>query len=509
MLRVGGSDRTRFLQSQLTSDVSGLAVGEAHLSALLTAGGRVSGFLLLARADDAVVLAVPGGCFDAVRAALDAHVIGDDVSLDEVPTSAPRLALGPCAEAALGGAPAAGQARLTVLGARGFMVWDSRKIDIPELSAEEVERRCVLAGFPRWGVDVVAGALVNETVLMLEAVSQSKGCYLGQETVAKLESRRGAAYGPALLIIEQDTEVAPAGLVGEAFEIEGRRGGTVVAHSDWEGRPVLQVSLFRGFRVRDRALSCHFAEVGPVTTRVASPPLLKAPTARENADELYHRAVADFTAGREDEAVRRLELAIVVSPGHADAYESLGVILGRRGEYERAIEKMKKLLEIDPASVMAHTNLSLFYNRLGHIEDAEREQVEAARAAMRRQQSEQERAEANRRAAEEAEAERRRRREMFEQVLGLDSDDPLASFGLGKLLVEEGRFAEAVGRLEHVLEVSPGHSAAYLALGQAYEGTGAPERARGAYVRGVEVAAHAGDLMTANAMQERIARLDR
>ena len=184
------------------------------------------------------------------------------------------------------------------------------------------------------------------------------------------------------------------------------------------------------------------------------------------------------------------------------------MILGRHGRYEEAIELMRRLLEVDPLSVMAHTNLSLYYNQQGRIEDAEREAAEAMRAKIRREQDEKEMVEAAQDQTDSAIADRERRAGMFRQVLELDPDDPLGNFGLGELLVEEGSFEEAARHLERALAADPRYSAALLALGRAHEGAEDLASARETYRRGVNVAAAKGDLATANKMQERLVVLE-
>jgi tetratricopeptide (TPR) repeat protein len=157
---------------------------------------------------------------------------------------------------------------------------------------------------------------------------------------------------------------------------------------------------------------------------------------------------------------------------------------------------------------MAHTNLSLYYNQLGRIEDAEREAAEAMRAKMRNETVGREHEEALRRESETADADRQRRAEIFRQVLELDPDDAVGNFGLGELLVEEGRYADAVDHLERALAADPRYSAALLGLGRAHEGAGDHAAATRVYRRGIEVAAARGDLATANKMQERLAGLE-
>jgi tetratricopeptide (TPR) repeat protein len=168
---------------------------------------------------------------------------------------------------------------------------------------------------------------------------------------------------------------------------------------------------------------------------------------------------------------------------------------------------MQRLLVVNPSSIMAHTNLSLYYNRQGRIEDAEREAGEALRAKMNRERDQRQRAEALREETAATAADRKRRSEMFRQVLEIDPGDALGNFGLGELLVEEGRHVDAVAHLQRALRTDPRYSAAFFALGRAFEGADDPEAAVSTYREGIKVAAAKGDLSTANKMQERLAAL--
>jgi tetratricopeptide (TPR) repeat protein len=303
-------------------------------------------------------------------------------------------------------------------------------------------------------------------------------------------------------------EAEEEGLVGKIFSSEwSKRSGTVLSATRWHGSLFFQAAVIRELRVEDREFECGF-EGGP-TFRVHTHalPFLEPPDPETWAREIERRAVAAFAEDRERDAVELYERAVAVCPLYADGYEALGVILGRQRRYEEAIALMTRLLEIDPLSVMAHTNLSLFFNQLGRIEDAEREAAEAARAKMRREQEEQRLTESVPEQSETASTDRERRAEMFRQVLDLDADDPLGNFGLGELLVEEGRFGEAVVHLERALTADPRYSAAMLALGRALEGSNDLESARDTYRQGIDIAAAKGDLATANKMQARLAVL--
>jgi len=508
LIEVGGRDRERFLHSQLTSDVKGLAPGASQMTALLDRSGRLQIFGFLLKRASRIELLVPDQPARAAVEALEAHVISDDVSFSLPEFSEPRLALGAEAVRLLGHIPSDRVFPVESWTSRGFVTWGGPELDLPEMNASDLENLRVLSGLPLWGVEVDAGTPIHGTTLMRIEVSADKGCYLGQETVAKVESGRGAARAPVLLEI-LDEESHPHSLVGQRFATEsGKRAGEVLAVAAWEDSAYLEASVVRVMRVAGCEIECRFEDDSTALVRVHETPLLSAPDPENWARRLAMRATASFAEDDEEAAMVLFERAIAVCPQYPDPYESLGVILGRHKRYEEAVDLMIRLLDVDPASVMAHTNLSLYYNQLGRIEDAEREAAEAMRAKMGRDAVGRDRDEEARQKSEEAAADRKRRAEMFRQVLEIDPDDAMGNFGLGELMVEDGRYAEAIDHLERALAADPRYSAALLALGRAHEGADDLVAARGTYRRGVDVAAAKGDLATANAMQERLAALE-
>jgi tetratricopeptide (TPR) repeat protein len=247
-----------------------------------------------------------------------------------------------------------------------------------------------------------------------------------------------------------------------------------------------------------REIRCGFESGDAVVAVIRDAPLLPPPTREEMAGRLTTAASASFARDSNDRALELLERAIAICPAWTDAHEAAGVILGRLGRHREAIDAIHRLLEIDPSSVMAHSNLSLFHNQLGDVEQAEHHLAMATRLSRGAP------ATGIDRVSDDAEIDRRRREGMFLQVLEIDPDDALAHFGLGELALERERFAEAVEHLERASAGDPTHAAAILALGAAFEAQGDSDRAREAYESGVDVAAKRGDAATARKMQERI-----
>jgi len=508
VLEVRGRHRERYLASQLTSDVRTLAIGDSQLSALLDATGRLQSFFFLNKLDEVIRLLVPAEVAQRTADCLRERVVADDVELVARQHGGMQLVLGPVAvelERDLGSDRVI---PIEAFGSRGFVGWDVGDLDLDEIEPAELEARRVLSGLPRWGSEAAAGMLINETSLIDSAVSFTKGCYLGQETVAKLASHRGAAFQPVLLRLDGEVR-DPEELVGQRFAAADReRAGTVLSWARWEGSAFLQARLWRELRVDGRELVCGFPDGTNLAATVVSLPLLRPGSPDAMAEDLYLRATTLFAADREDEAIVLLERALVVCPSYPDAYEALGVMLGRHGRFDEAIKIMQRLLEVDPDSVMAHTNMSVYHNQLGRIEEAEREARAAAVKSLERSRRAEAEAESERQQRMREQEDRARREEMFRQVLELDADDALANFGLGQLKVEVGDHAAAVPLLERAIAVDRDYSAAYLALGRALEGLGDVGRALTTYTDGTRVAARRGDLKTANMMQERLSLLD-
>ena len=508
LIVVSGKDRLRYLKSQVTSDLATLVDGESHLSALLDRAGRLQAYFFIRKRSDAVELLVPEAIADHCVVKLEGHIIADDVVIARREVGPLRLALGPIAVVVAGQRSESEFFPVSGWGSRGFVSWDDESIDLPELSPESLEDLSVVGGPPTWGREVRPGQLINETALLDAAVSFDKGCYLGQETVAKVAGHRGAVRAPVLLEVD-DPEVEISDLVGERFRVGDRENaGEVLSAARWGDAGRLQVALHRELRVVGRKLRCVFADHRAVDAVINPMPQLAPPTREQMADRLTVAASAAFGEDRNDRALELLERAVAVCPRWADAYESMGVILGRLGRHHEAIDQMHLLLEVDPSSVMAHSNLSLFHNQLGDIEAAERHLALATRVSFGGELPP-DPAISDRQEAERREADQNRREEMFRQVLEIDPDDALANFGMGELALERGRFSRAVDHLEMVIANDPTHSAAMLVLGSALEGLGDADRARDVYERGIGTAAKKGDLTNAQKMQDRLNALSR
>jgi len=95
------------------------------------------------------------------------------------------------------------------------------------------------------------------------------------------------------------------------------------------------------------------------------------------ADSLYASALDEYQKKQIPAAIQLLEQAIQLDSNHQDALEMLGVLYAQNNRLAEAVCVMKRLVEVNPSHIMAHTNLSRFYVEQGMILEAEQEQAEA------------------------------------------------------------------------------------------------------------------------------------
>ncbi|MBI5771767.1 MAG: folate-binding protein YgfZ [Verrucomicrobia bacterium] len=200
-LRITGADAATFLQGQFTNDLRGLSAGEARYGLWLEVKGKVVADSFVVR--DAVADGFWVGSYASmaatIRERLESFVIADDVVVEDETESWRAVTI---FGEGVGEVVANGhRAGVVFRGRRGgseHVEWVFRvtaEPDVaefvrgwPELSAIEMERRRIEAGVPLVPVDLGQGDLPNEGGLEREAISYTKGCYLGQEVMARLHA---------------------------------------------------------------------------------------------------------------------------------------------------------------------------------------------------------------------------------------------------------------------------------------------------------------------------------
>ncbi|MFZ0705869.1 MAG: tetratricopeptide repeat protein [Candidatus Korobacteraceae bacterium] len=99
--------------------------------------------------------------------------------------------------------------------------------------------------------------------------------------------------------------------------------------------------------------------------------------ARQAAEEHYYAALDHYAEGRHAEAIAGYEAAVAEDGSFLDALHGLARVLQDTEQYDRAIAVASQIAELDPEDVLAHTSLSILYQRKGMVPEAEAEAAKA------------------------------------------------------------------------------------------------------------------------------------
>src|SRR5271167_2739382 len=94
---------------------------------------------------------------------------------------------------------------------------------------------------------------------------------------------------------------------------------------------------------------------------------------RRSAEDHYYSALDHYAEGRLTEAIADYEAAIASDPTFLDAMHGLARAYQDTEQYDNAIATANRITELDPDDVLAHTSLSILYQRKGMVPEAEAE----------------------------------------------------------------------------------------------------------------------------------------
>jgi folate-binding protein YgfZ len=222
---VRGPDSEDYLQRMVSNDVAALAPGESCEALLLTANARViAPMRVLRRASEDFLLLTEPELGERLRDELARMRFAAKVQV-ELEEHSSYLLLG----SAEGGVPNEdyGVAAVEVLD-------EQPREDLRLLADEELERLRIEAGTPRFGREIDERVLPAEAGLVERAVSFTKGCFPGQEPIARLQYRGHSNRGLRVLALETTELPAPD---SEIFH-ESKAVGRVTSAAAADGRVV-------------------------------------------------------------------------------------------------------------------------------------------------------------------------------------------------------------------------------------------------------------------------------
>ena len=255
LLELQGADRHRLLNGLVTCDVVALQPGQGIYGFFTSREGKVLSDLYLMALEDRLWLELPASTGSGIREQIESHRVIDDVTVHSLGDMLPLAMIGPGAGALLGvddtlvardvhhrGSVVGTEVELSrrlLFGVEVTVLWIPAAIAemfVEDLLAQgsqsglrligldTLEMLRLAAGVGRWGVDFGEDNLANETGLLDQAVDFEKGCYLGQEIVARIHYRGKPSSQCCGLRLEGLSEEPRTGL---SLSLAGRACGVL------------------------------------------------------------------------------------------------------------------------------------------------------------------------------------------------------------------------------------------------------------------------------------------
>jgi folate-binding protein YgfZ len=295
-LEVLGEDRQRFLNGMTTADIQQLAPGRSCYALFTTVKGRILADATILALEDRLWVRLPPSTGAEIRQHLQNFVVADRVEIlplaDMVPLNlvGPRAAerLSSWAKEELPQVPGEHR-RVRVLGSEiclldesqlglsAFSIWISASLvkpfvaelmnrpDAPTLvGLEAMEALRISRGTPRYGMDFGPDTFPQEAGLD-HGISYEKGCYLGQEVIARIHYRGGVQR--VIRSLRMDGDAVPE--IGEAVMHDGREAGQITSRVPTEALDRSTVLAMLALRASESGTEVSFAS--GATGRVIEP----------------------------------------------------------------------------------------------------------------------------------------------------------------------------------------------------------------------------------------------
>ena len=268
-IEVTGPDAAEYLQSQVTNDIEALEVGQSAYAALLDRKGRIQADMRISRVEsEGFLLDAEPATAEALLQHLETYRIGRDVNCALIPRESIAV-LGPATRDSIdlpeGGEGSLGPIRVGDIDCLAIrtpwgadLVFDGEvgtelselleQLGVGAVSDRAAEILRVEEGRPRLGWEIDNSTMPAEAGIVERAVSFEKGCYIGQEPVARLHYKgkpnrflRGLRFAsevvPGATLSNDDRELGTVGTV-VLSPVEGWIGLAIVRREAGPGDPV-------------------------------------------------------------------------------------------------------------------------------------------------------------------------------------------------------------------------------------------------------------------------------
>ena len=235
-LRFSGEQRSWFLHQILTQAFEDMQPGQARDSAMITAHGRMSGYLEAIASQDAIYCHFEPELGESLPDLIRSYVFATRVEIDDVTDEFGLVLLAGenWREVAAANVAMPRVHETRSLGVPAGYVWLDRmdvarvltelgKLGARTATEDELETIRISNGVPRWGREMDTKSLPQEAGVDAWSVHYDKGCYLGQEAMAKIHFR--GRVNRRLARVEAGSDLRP----GLELTIEGAKAGVVTS----------------------------------------------------------------------------------------------------------------------------------------------------------------------------------------------------------------------------------------------------------------------------------------
>ena len=240
---IGGDDALRFLNDLVSQELSSLGDGGSVRSFLLKPDGKLGYSLFVVKSGDSYGLVTEPDRGEGLAGDLSRYRIRVDVTI-EVESRDRWLVMGEWdgIDVSWDDQP------------RHLVIGEQPDLTVGTESDYESER--VRAGEPAWGREMTEGTIPHETTLVAGSVDFDKGCFLGQELVARMDSR--GATAPRML---RRLELSGGAEPGSEIHVEDAKVGELTSVSDGIGLGLVKRSVEPGATVSIGEASAIVSEI--------------------------------------------------------------------------------------------------------------------------------------------------------------------------------------------------------------------------------------------------------
>jgi len=263
LLRISGSDAETFLQGQLSNDINNLGNSSVQMNAYCQHQGKILALFWVIKNEDSFFLSFPSDLLEAIKPRLQMFIIMSDVVIEDITNEYTQV----------GSIDEAHQKALVINDKLSLIIAD--KDDISELSIESIDhwdKACVDSLLPE--IFLVTSEKLVPQMLNLDinefGVNFSKGCYPGQEVVARLHylgsaKRRLFAFESSSEVNLGDSLYCPSSKSAKARGARYKSSGIVIFRIKYNSHfyclATLEVELI------DAKITLN-NEQGPTLTRI-------------------------------------------------------------------------------------------------------------------------------------------------------------------------------------------------------------------------------------------------